>query len=403
MNIRAILPDILYVGVNDREKHRFESLWPIPSGVSYNSYIVRADKTALIDSVEIRESLTLFRHLDEVLEGTEIDYLIVNHMEPDHSGSIPLLAERYPEMKIVGNRQTVSMIGGFYGITDPDRFVTVTDGDRLDLGGMTLRFIMTPMVHWPETMMTFAEERCTLFTGDAFGSFGALNGGIIDFETDTELYLEEAYRYYSNIVGKYGRFVQQAIEKTAPLAPEFICPTHGPVWHERIADIAAIYDRLSRYESEPGTTIVYGSMYGNTEAMAESIAMALAARGEKRIRVHNAGKNHLSYMISDAFRYDGLIVGSPTYSMNLFPPIDAFMKAMQTREAKNKTLGIFSSFTWASAAGKILEGYGEALGIPVVAKMEMKQGINAEVKAEIAKFADGFVANLRKSRYDRHK
>ena len=262
MNIRAILPDIFYVGVNDREKHRFESLWPLPHGVSYNSYIVRSHKTALIDSVEVRESLTLFSHLDEVLGGTEIDYLVVNHMEPDHSGSIPLLAAKYPEMKIVGNKQTVAMIGGFYGITDQERFVTVCDGDKLDLGEITLRFLMTPMVHWPETMMTFAEERRILFTGDAFGTFGALNGGIIDFETDTALYLEEAYRYYSNIVGKYGKFVQRAIEKTAPLAPEFICPTHGPIWHESIAEISAIYDRLSRYHSEPGTTIVYGSMYG---------------------------------------------------------------------------------------------------------------------------------------------
>lgn len=401
MNIRAILPDIFYVGVNDREKHRFESLWPLPHGVSYNSYIVRSHKTALIDSVEVRESLTLFSHLDEVLGGTEIDYLVVNHMEPDHSGSIPLLAAKYPEMKIVGNKQTVAMIGGFYGITDQERFVTVCDGDKLDLGEITLRFLMTPMVHWPETMMTFAEERRTLFTGDAFGTFGALNGGIIDFETDTALYLEEAYRYYSNIVGKYGKFVQRAIEKTAPLAPEFICPTHGPIWHESIAEISAIYDRLSRYHSEPGTTIVYGSMYGNTEAMAEAIAMALAARGEKRIRIHNAGKDSLSHIISDAFRYDGLIVGAPTYSMTLFPPVDTFMKAMQTRETQNKVLGLFSSFTWASAAGKALEGYAEAMGLQVAAKTEMKQGINNEIRADIEKFADSFMSELHKSRHAR--
>lgn len=398
MNIRQITPGIIYAGVNDRVTRRFESLWPLPHGVSYNSYIILSAKTALIDTVELREAYTLLGNLDHALQGRKLDYLVINHMEPDHSGSIPLLAEHFPDMKIVGNKQTLAMIGGFYGITDPSRFITVADGDTLSLGDITLRFILTPMVHWPETMMTFAEERSLLFTGDAFGTFGALNGGVIDFETDNPIYLDEAYRYYSNIVGKYGRFVQKAIEKVSPFKPEYICPTHGPVWHDHTAEIGRIYNMLSRYESEPGVTIVYGSMYGNTENMAEALASALASRGEKRIRIFNAGKDHLSYLIASAFRYDGLIIGAPTYSMTLFPPVDAFMKALVTREIKGKTLGLFSSFTWASAAGKELEKYATALQTPIAASLEMKQAMTESSIKDVEIFADQFIKALHNSR-----
>ncbi len=398
MNIHQIVPGIFYTGVNDRVKHRFEALWPIPHGVSYNSYLVLSEKTALIDGVELHEVYNLFDHLESTLQGRKLDYLVVNHMEPDHSGSIPLLAARYPEMKIVGNKQTIAMIGGFYHLTDPKRFHVVGDGDTLSLGDINLKFILTPMVHWPETMMTFAEERKVLFTGDAFGTFGALNGGIVDSEIDNPIYLEEAYRYYSNIVGKYGRFVQKAMEKVLPLKPEFVCPTHGPVWHDQLSKIAHIYDMLSKYDSEPGVTIVYGSMYGNLESVAERIAAELAARGEKRIQVLNAANVHLSYLLASAFRFDGLIVGGPTYTMSLFPPIDSFMKAMRMREAKNKTLGIFSSFTWASAAGKELEGHATAMNMPISASIEMKQSMNSTTEIAIKEFANQFMAALEQHR-----
>lgn len=398
MNIRQITPGIIYTGVNDRVTRRFESLWPLPYGVSYNSYLVLSEKIALIDTVELKESYNLLDHLEQNLQGRKPDYLVVNHMEPDHSGSIPLLAERFPDMKIVGNKQTISMIGGFYHITDPDRFITVCDGDTLSLGDLTLRFILTPMVHWPETMMTFVPERSLLFTGDAFGTFGTLDGGVTDFETDNPVYIEEAYRYYSNIVGKYGKFVQKAIKKVMPLNPQYICPTHGPVWHDHIPTIGKIYDMLSKYESEHGITIVYGSMYGNTENMAEAIASALAAKGEKRIRIFNASKDHLSYLISSAFRYDGLIVGAPTYSMTLFPPVEAFMKALITRESRGKTLGFFSSFTWASAAGRELEHYAAEMKTPVIASLEMKQSMSASSFEEVDIFADKFIKALHESR-----
>ncbi len=398
MNIRKIAPEIFYVGVNDRTTSRFEMLWPLPAGVSYNSYLVRDKKTALIDSVELGEAYTLFNHLDRLLGNTPVDYLVVNHMEPDHSGSIPLLAARYPKMKIVGNRQTIAMIEGFYHIADSERFVVVADGDTLSLGDKSLSFILTPMVHWPETMMTFEKNLGVLFTGDAFGSFGALNGGVVDSEIDIDLYIAEAYRYYSNIVGKYGKFVAKAMNKVLPLAPRIICPTHGPVWHEHLDSIVGIYDNLAHYRSEPGVTIVYGSMYGNTAAAAEAIAAALSERGEKHIRLFNAGSEEMSFIISDAFKYDGLIVGSPTYSMTLFPPVDSFMKAMKTREVRGKVLGLFSSFTWASAAGKELAAYAEQMNLPVAATLDFKQSMTEETLKSIGDFADKFVKALKELR-----
>ena len=268
--------------------------------------------------VEIGAVNELIHGINGQIGSAQIDYLVINHMEPDHSGGIPVILDHYPEAKLIGNKQTLSMVKGYYGIPE-DRMIEIADGETLELGGKTLKFILTPMVHWPETMMTFVEEDGVIFSGDAFGTYGALNGGVIDYEMETAWYRDEIYRYYSNIVGKYGRFVQRALDKAKDLDIKFICSTHGPVWHDKIAEVAGIYDCLSRYESEPGVTIIYGSMYGNTAEVAEEIARQLASRGIKNIKIHDAAKSDMSYMISDAFRYEGIIVGSPTYSMHIFP------------------------------------------------------------------------------------
>lgn len=286
------------------------------------------------------------------------------------------------------------MVKGYYGIED-NRFMEIKDGDTLNIGGKTLRFILTPMVHWPETMMTYVEEEGIFFTGDAFGTFGALNGGVVDSEMVTDWYRYEMYRYYSNIVGKYGRFVQKALEKAKDLNIRYICSTHGPVWHDEIDEVIAIYDKLSRYESEPGVTIIYGSMYGNTAEVAEEIGRQLAARGVRNIKIHNASKSNLSDMITDAFRYEGLIVGSATYSMHIFPPVEQFMIAMETREIKNKVLATFGSFTWASAAFKGLNDYAAKLKLEVVDSLEMKHAAKEETYAAIARLADKVVAALK--------
>lgn len=396
MNIREITNDIFYVGINDRTTDRFEGLWPLPYGVSYNSYLVNgAEKTALIDTVEIGGVRDFMREIQAQTGGKAIDYLVINHMEPDHSGSIPVIMSSFPDLKLIGNRQTIGMVKGYYHIDD-DRLIEVADGDVVDLGGVTLKFITTPMVHWPETMMTFVEEREVIFSGDAFGCFGALNGGVVDTEMETDWYWDEMYRYYSNIVGKYGRFVQKAMEKTAGLKVSFICSTHGPVWNRNIDKVTDIYDRLSRYESEPGVCIIYGSMYGNTAEVAEEIGRQLARRGVKNIKIHNASKDNMSYMISDAFRYEGLIVGAPTYSMHIFPPVEQFMIAMETREVKNKVLATFGSFTWASTSAKQLGEYAAKMKAEPVDSIEMKQSVNETTMAEIERLAENVYAALKK-------
>lgn len=384
MNIRTIIPGIHYTGVNDRVTRAFEGLWPLPYGVSYNSYLVEGTSAvALIDTVSIAEFREFHNNLSQVLGDRTPNYLIVNHMEPDHSGSIPEVVKTFPGIRIVGNAQTIGMIKGFYKLEDDSLFLEVKDGDELDLGGMTLRFLLTPMVHWPETMMTYVAERGVLFSGDAFGTFGALNGGVIDSEMETEVYVEEMYRYYSNIVGKYGKFVQKALAKTSDLKIDYICSTHGPVWHERAAEVVGITDRLSRYEPERGVTIIYGSMYGNTAELAEEIAASLSEAGVKRIKVHNASTASLSEMISDAFRYEGLIVGSATYSMTIFPPVEALMRALEVRELQNRVFGTFGSFTWAKGAVvTALDGYAQRMKMPVLASMIMKQSADSDSLAE---------------------
>ena len=259
-----------YVGVNDRTKALFENLWPLPYGVSYNSYLIADDEmVALIDTVDVAFFEVYLKKIRSVIGDRKIDYLIINHMEPDHSGSISLIKQYYPDIVLVGNKKTFDMVEGYYGLTG-DRYV-VGEGDFLKIGHHNLRFYLIPMVHWPETMVTFDETEGILFSGDAFGCFGALNGGCIDKNINTDIYWNEMRRYYSNIVGKFGNPVQKALQKCSGLPIKMICSTHGPVWEENIPQVVDMYDKMSRYEGEEGVVIVYGTMYGNTEELAEAI------------------------------------------------------------------------------------------------------------------------------------
>lgn len=396
MHIKEITQGVYYVGVNDRVTNLFEGLWPLPKGVSYNSYIVKGnDSVALIDTVRIDEVREFLGNVGDIAGSRGIDYLVINHMEPDHSGSIPEVVRAYPDVRIVGNAQTIGMIKGFYHIVDDSRFVEVKDGSVIDLGGRELTFHLTPMVHWPETMMTYLPDCRLLFSGDAFGTFGALDGGVIDTEMDTDRFFPEMYRYYSNIVGKYGKFVQRALAKLSCLPLDYICSTHGPVWHERISEVVALTDRLSAYRSEPGVTIVYGSMYGNTAEVAELIARELSAAGVRTIRVHNASTSAMSDIISDAYRYEGLIVGSATYSMRLFPPVETFMNAMETREIQGKVFAAFGGYTWAK--GTVLaeiQKYSDRMKMPMIAGMTMRQTLDDVSAAEARELAAKVAAAL---------
>ena len=375
--MKAVAKDIYYVGVNDRQKALFENLWPLPGGVSYNSYLIVDDKTVLVDTVDICYSDLFFKRVAKLLNGRKLDYLVVDHMEPDHAGSIRLLRQLYPDVKIIGNKQTFGMLAGYHGITDG--LHEVKEGDTLDLGYHKLSFYMAPMVHWPEVMVTYEETEKVLFSADAFGTFGTLDGGVLDTDMDTDRFWSEMTRYYANIVGKYGGPVQRALKKLSGLEIQTICSTHGPVWTRQSGDVIALYDRLSRYEGLDGVTIVYGSMYGHTEQMAEDIATALSDGGVRHIAMHNVSKSHGSYILRDVFNYRGLIVGCPTYSGQLYPEVEMVLSEIKLREVKDRLFSYFGSFTWAGAAVKHLAAYAEAMKWEVVGTpVEQKQGISTE-------------------------
>ncbi len=377
-----ITNNIHYVGVNDRNKNLFEGLWPLPNGVSYNAYLIDDEKVCLIDTVEVDFFVQFIENIRGVIGDRSIDYLVVNHMEPDHSGSLALIKKYYPDVTIIGNKKTFGMMAGFYGIDDAG--MEVKNGDTLELGQHTLQFFLTPMVHWPETMVTYDASTKTLFSGDAFGCFGALNGGIIDSDINCDTFWLEMTRYYSNIVGKYGTPVQNALKKLAGVPIDYICATHGPVWHEYVAKVVDIYDRLSRYEAEEGLVVCYGTMYGNTERMAEVIARAASEAGVKNIVLYNVSKTHHSYILRDIFRYRGLIVGAPTYNTGLYHEMDVLLSEIAGKDMKNRLLGWFGSFGWASkAVAKIAEWneqhlHFEAVGEPV----EMKQALTEETRRQ---------------------
>lgn len=375
-----ITKGIHYVGVNDRHKHIFEGLWPLPYGVSYNSYIIADEKIALVDTVEADFFTQYLDNIRSVIGDRPIDYIIVNHMEPDHSGSLTLIKKYYPNAKIVGNKKTFGMMQGFYRVgndADGDT-LEVKNGDTLQLGSHTLAFTLVPMVHWPETMVTLDTTANVLFSGDAFGCFGALNGAYIDAEMNCDIYWDEMLRYYSNIVGKYGTPVQQALKKLAGVQMDYICSTHGPVWHEHIERVVGMYDRLSRYEGADGLVIAYASMYGNTERAAEVIARAASEAGVKNIIMHDVSRTHHSYIIADIFRYRALILGAPTYNNGLYPQMESLLSELAGRDMKNRLLGWFGSFSW---AGKAMKTIGEKNETrlhfePVGTPVEIKQSLD---------------------------
>lgn len=356
--------DVFYVGVNDRRTHLFENMWPLERGVAYNSYLITDEKVALIDGVEIGQVERFLKKIRAVLGARPIDYLVINHMEPDHAGAIQILRELYPDMKLVGNKKTIPMIDGYFGFSD--NCIEVDEGSKLELGNHTLQFFMIPMVHWPETMVTYLLEEQILFSADAFGSFGTLDGGIFDDEMDFDYFKDEMRRYYSNIVGKYGSPVRKALEKLATLDIKMIAATHGPVLRTHIAEMLDMYNRWSNYMGEDGVVIAYASMYGHTEEMAEVIAREIAEQGVRSIRMYDVSKTHPSYIISDIFKYNSLILGSPTYSNGLHPNLESLVNKLETIGIPQRNFGFFGNFTWAGAAVKRLQGFAETFGWKVV-------------------------------------
>ena len=386
-DITLLKGKIHYVGVNDRSTHLFEGMWPIPYGVSYNSYLIDDEKVALVDTVELGYFDIFLQHIKAILGEKPIDYLIVNHMEPDHSSSIALIKQYYPEVTIVGNAKTFGMIDGYYGVES--KRLVVKEGDTLDLGHHKLAFYMAPMVHWPEVMVTYDATEQVLFSADAFGTYGTVDGGPIDTQINLDKYWDEMVRYYANIEGKYGTPVQKALQKLGALPIQMICSTHGPVWTENIGKVIGIYDRLSRYDADKGVVIVYGSMYGHTEQMAEQLARQLTAKGVKNVVMHNVSKSHPSYILADIFKYNGLIIGSPTYNTQLYPEVEAILSKILMRDIKGRCLGWFGSFSWAGKAVGLLGEFAEKSHFTLVGEpVEMKQGMLASVEEQCEALAE---------------
>lgn len=356
MNQTKVTDSIVYIGVDDKTLDLFESQYKVPNGVSYNSYLILDEKTAVMDTSDARVSSQWFDHLETALGGRNLDYLVVSHMEPDHAANILTLTEKYPNLQVVGNTKTFGMISQFFDIDLANRSVVVKEGETLSLGKHTLQFFMAPMVHWPEVMVTYEQSEKILFTADGFGKFGTL-----DIEEEWE---KEARRYYFNIVGKYGMQVQALLKKAAALDIKMICPLHGPVLKENLEYYIRKYDTWSRYEPEvDGILIAYASIHGNTARAVKKMAEIMKEHGIQNIALHDLTRQDSSEAVADAFRYQKLIVASATYDGGLFPCMEEFLLHLKAKFYQRRKVGIVENGSWAPMAGKhmrnILEGMKE--------------------------------------------
>ena len=351
--------DTWWVGVNDCETDLFESLWTLPRGVAYNAYVVLgSEAAAAIDTVKGPWVDEYFRKLEQALGGRRLDYLVVNHMEPDHSGLISQLRVRWPGVKLVGNAKTLPLLKGYHGVEAGD-VLEVKDGGSLDLGGHALQFVTVPMLHWPESMATFDASTGTLFSNDAFGGFGAHEGGLFDDETVRARWEGEMLRYYAAIVARYSNVVQTALKKLGGLDVKAIFPSHGTLFRSDVKQVVELYDRWSRQDAEAGATVVYGTMYGATRRMAEAVCAGLTGAGLKEVRLHDASRDDMSLVLSDIWRYKGLVLLSCTYNTLLFPPMEALCSKLLNRNLKGRVLGVAGSYSWSKGALTALQEFAE--------------------------------------------
>lgn len=397
-NVRKVTEDIVWVGASDRRLALFENIFPIPRGVSYNSYVLLDEKTVLLDTVDASVAGQFFENLEHVLDGRKLDYLIVNHMEPDHCAMIGDLVRRYPEVQVVGNAKTFGMIKQFFGTDFAERAVTVKEGDTLATGAHTLHFVMAPMVHWPEVMVTYDEKDKVLFAADGFGTFGALNGNIfadeVDFDRD---WLDDARRYYTNIVGKYGASVQALLKKAAGLDIAVICPLHGPIWRENLGYILEKYQKWSTYEAEDqAVVILYATMYGNTASAADALAGRLAAKGVKKIAVYDVSNTHVSELISEIFRASHVVFAAPTYNGGIYPVMENLLADMKALAVQNKTVALMENGTWAPTTAKQMrEKLAELKNMTILdTQITIKSAMAPEQEGQLEALADAIVASM---------
>lgn len=353
---RLVTSDIYYVGSSDRRLALFESVYPIPRGVSYNSYLILDEKTVLLDTVDRSVSTVFFENIKALLDGRKLDYVIVNHMEPDHAATLSELRLRYPEATFVATQKAVDMMGQFFESTTATPFMAVKEGDSLCTGRHNFTFVTAPMVHWPEVMVSYDSTDKVLFSADAFGTFGALSGNIFadeyDFERD---WLDDARRYYTNIVGKYGVQVQNLLKKAGGLDIKFICPLHGPIWRKDIAWFIDKYDKWSSYTPEGKSVLIaYASVYGDTENAANILATELAENGVRNIAMYDVSTVHPSVIVSEAFRCSHLVFAATTYNMGIFVNMEIALNDIKAHNLQNRKVAILENGSWAPASGKLM-------------------------------------------------
>ena len=395
---RKVAEDIYWIGGSDRRLALFENLFPIPRGVAYNSYLIMDEKTVVMDTVDASITRQFIENIAHVLQGRPLDYLVVNHMEPDHCANIEELLVRYPEMKIVGNAKTHNMIRQFYDADLEGKTITVKEGDTLALGKRTLHFFFAPMVHWPEVMVSWEETDKILFSADAFGSFGALNGNIFNDELNFDRdWLADARRYYTNIVGKYGPQVQNALKKLSALEIQMICPLHGPIWRNDLGYLLDKYDKWSRYEPEDkAVAIMYASMYGNTENAANVLAAELAEAGVKNIAVYDISNTHISELIAEVFRCSHLVLASPTYNNGIYPAMLNLLHDMKALNVQNRTVALMENGSWAPSSAKQVRALlDEMKGMEILEPVvTVKSALKEDSMNSLRELADTLVKSL---------
>lgn len=353
--VREITEDLYWVGGNDRRLALFENIHPIPRGVSYNSYLLLDEKTVLFDTVDWSVCRQFLENVQALLEDRPLDYMVINHVEPDHAACIEEIILRYPDVKIVCTEKA-SMFMRQFGFSIDDKVIEVKEGDTMSFGKHEVMFVAAPMVHWPEAMVTYDTKSGVLFSADAFGSFGALDGKLfndeINFDRD---WIDDARRYYTNIVGKYGPHVQALLKKASSIDIKVICPLHGPVWRNDFGYLLDKYDKWSRYEpEEKGVVIVYGTMYGNTEAAANDLATRLVKKGMTNVVMYDVSKTHVSYLISETFKYSHVVLASVTYNLKIYPPMLDYIMDMKALNLQKRTFALIENGSWAPQSGKLM-------------------------------------------------
>lgn len=394
-NTQPIQQDLIYVGASDRRLALFENVYPIPRGVSYNSYVLLDDKNVLFDTCDSSVSGQFFENVQAALEGRMLDYVVVHHMEPDHAATLMDILIPFPEATVVCTAKAAQMIEQFFAYK-PEKLLIVKEGDTLSLGKHNLVFTMAPMVHWPEVMMTYDTTDKVLFSADAFGTFGALSGNIFADEMNFEgEWLNDARRYFTNIVGKYGVQVQNVLKKAAALDIKMICPLHGPVWRSNLEWFIGKHDLWSRYEPEDrGVVIIYGSIYGHTEAAALRLGTLLAQRGVKNIKAYDASHTHVSELVSECFRASHVVFASSTYNNGIFTPMENLLLDLKAHAWQRRTVALIENGSWAAQSGKLMRAELEQMkDITIVGDpVSLKSAATPAQEEQLAALADA-IAN----------